>query len=306
MRHSTMPVWLLLLPLLISGCGGGGGGGQSPGSALSPNTISGKITLNGAGLGQVTLQVTGVPAGTSDGSGNYSFTQLVNGQYTVTPSRAGYSFTPASRTVTIGSVGGTADFTALPIPTYRISGTVTSGNGGGVAGVTVTVKRAATGASVASQLTDGSGRYAVTGLLDGAYLVAVSYGTGFSFTPGTELGATLQGADGSVDFAIPGIATYAVSGRVTGPGGAGFASVTVSLSDGFYSGVTVSTVTDSQGNYTLSGVPEGYYTLAPAITGYVVAPQPQLSIHLSGGNQSGKDFSATPEGSGTGDVVITL
>jgi hypothetical protein len=38
---------------------------------------------------------------TTDASGNYTLAGLANGSYTVTPSRAGYTFTPASRNVAI-------------------------------------------------------------------------------------------------------------------------------------------------------------------------------------------------------------
>jgi len=38
---------------------------------------------------------------TADTGGNYSFAGLANGSYTVTPSKAGYVYTPASRAVTV-------------------------------------------------------------------------------------------------------------------------------------------------------------------------------------------------------------
>ena len=44
---------------------------------------------------------------TADASGNYTFSGLANGTYTVTPSKSGYTFTPTSRTVTISGANVT-------------------------------------------------------------------------------------------------------------------------------------------------------------------------------------------------------
>ena len=64
-----------------------------------PVTLSGNIA-GGAGV-TVTLSGAGSGSTTADASGNYSFSAVTNGTYTVTPSRTGYSFTPASQSVVI-------------------------------------------------------------------------------------------------------------------------------------------------------------------------------------------------------------
>ncbi len=78
-------------------------------------SISGTITANGSPLSGVTLVLSGVASKrtTTDANGNYTFSILANGSYTVTPSRTGYSFTPPNRSVTINdaNVGG-QDFSA--------------------------------------------------------------------------------------------------------------------------------------------------------------------------------------------------
>jgi hypothetical protein len=63
--------------------------------------ISGSITPlpNGSGV-TVTLTPGGAVA-TSDSFGNYSFSGLASGTYTVTPSKAGFTFTPPNRTVPV-------------------------------------------------------------------------------------------------------------------------------------------------------------------------------------------------------------
>jgi hypothetical protein len=51
----------------------------------------------------VTMKLTGAATMTmlTDPLGNYQFSGLLPGTYTVTPSRWGYVFTPLSRTITI-------------------------------------------------------------------------------------------------------------------------------------------------------------------------------------------------------------
>src|SRR5262249_21342898 len=75
-------------------------------------TISGQITLSGAGLGGVTVTLSSGPTATTNSSGNYSFSNLPAGTYTVTPSLSGYTFTPPSRTFTNITANQTANFTA--------------------------------------------------------------------------------------------------------------------------------------------------------------------------------------------------
>ena len=86
--------------------------------AAGTYSISGTVTESGGGpLAGVTMTLSGDASGTTttDASGNYSFTGLPNGNYTVTPSMSGYSFTPASRDVTIsGADVAGVDFEGTP------------------------------------------------------------------------------------------------------------------------------------------------------------------------------------------------
>jgi inhibitor of cysteine peptidase len=137
----------------------------------------------------------------TDASGNYAFTGLDNGSYTITPSRTGYTFSPTSspRTVSGADIPG-VNFTATAVQaaTHSISGRVTS-NGSGLSGVTM----ALTGASSANVITDGSGNYTFTGLDNGSYTITPSR-TGYTFSP-TSSPRTVSGAD------IPGVNFTATS-----------------------------------------------------------------------------------------------
>ncbi|KAB0669055.1 DUF1566 domain-containing protein [Oryzomonas sagensis] len=88
-------------------------------------TVSGTISLNGTGLPNVIVALTGAATGaaTTDASGNYSFAGLQNGSYTVTPLRSGYSFKPSSLAVTVSGANVTGqNFTDIVTKTYSCSG----------------------------------------------------------------------------------------------------------------------------------------------------------------------------------------
>ena len=92
----------------------------------STTAISGRVTdANGAGLSNVTVSLTGlggVSTRTANSNGDYVFNGLVNGNYTATPARAGYTFTPAQRAINnlngdVTGVNFTGVFVPNPTPT---------------------------------------------------------------------------------------------------------------------------------------------------------------------------------------------
>jgi hypothetical protein len=80
-------------------------------------TISGTVTHKDTGLAGVTITVlydSVLGDTTTNTSGNYTFTGVRNGTYTVTPSKANYTFTPPSTQVTISDADVTGvNFTAF-------------------------------------------------------------------------------------------------------------------------------------------------------------------------------------------------
>lgn len=174
--------------LILSGCGATN---SSPGSVNSPsgnsnqssNTsfyISGGITASDAGLSGVSVSLTGSSSNTSttNESGSYSFSGVQNGTYYITPSKTGYTFSPATQKVTIngGNLFGQsfiASSTTI-IGTYNISGAV-SANGSGLAGVAVSV-------GSVTALTDANGNFTLSSLTNGSYLITPTK-DGFSFLP---------------------------------------------------------------------------------------------------------------------------
>ncbi len=78
-------------------------------------SIAGTISPAGTGGSNATLTLTGPANATvnADANGNYAFTGLASGTYTVTPGNSGFSFSPATQTVTVNTTAVTGlNFTA--------------------------------------------------------------------------------------------------------------------------------------------------------------------------------------------------
>src|SRR5206468_8940116 len=75
---------------------------------------------------------------TADASGNYSFTGLLNGAYTVTPTKSGFTFTPANQPVTVSgaNVSG-VNFTASAVTGSGIQIDVKASTDGASASTTI-------------------------------------------------------------------------------------------------------------------------------------------------------------------------
>ncbi|MGD0280779.1 MAG: 6-bladed beta-propeller [Dissulfurispiraceae bacterium] len=79
-------------------------------SAISTYSISGTVNTAGrAAISGVTVALSGTATGTTttDSKGNYSFTGLYAGSYTITPSLSGYTFTPATIGLSVSSGSAT-------------------------------------------------------------------------------------------------------------------------------------------------------------------------------------------------------
>src|SRR5271166_642383 len=241
-------------------------------SVVQTYSVSG--TISGPGGAGATVNLTGASTATTtaDGSGNYSFSGLLNGSYTVTPNKTGYVFTPASQAVTINGGNVATNFTSA-LQTYSITGTI---SGAGGTGATVSL----TGASTATTTADGSGNFSFTGLVNGSYTVTPT-NAGYVFAPASQA-VTIGGANAPVSFSST-LQTFSISGTISGGGGAG---ATVSLTGAF----TAVTTADGSGNYTFSGLLNGSYAVTPTNTGYVFTPPSQIVV-INGSNFTGLNFS---------------
>ncbi len=77
------------------------------GCSSSPSySISGTVTSGGAPLAGVTMTLAGSSSGTAttDANGNYAFRDVSIGTYSLTPSLAGFAFTPSTRSVFLDGI----------------------------------------------------------------------------------------------------------------------------------------------------------------------------------------------------------
>ena len=117
--------------MLLIGCGGVGlpDINWGPIQPLHFYSISGQVTTGGTGLSGATVTLGGAASltRTTDANGNYEFSVLANGNYTLTAAKEGYTISPASRSVTVNGANVTGqDFAA----TWIMVGSVLSVKGG--------------------------------------------------------------------------------------------------------------------------------------------------------------------------------
>jgi len=240
-------------------------------TANAAYSISGTITSGGTGLAGVTVSAGTGLTGTTDASGNYTIPNVPNGTYTVTPTLAGYYFTPASQSVKVNGASVTGvNFTAAAA--FTISGTVTAGTTG-IPGVTVSA-----GGGL-SATTSASGAYTIANVPPGTYTVTPTL-TGATFTPASAK-VTITNANATgVNFT----ALFSIAGKVTS-GTAGLAGVTVSA------GGSLVATTATDGTYTILNVPPGTYTVTPSKAGYSFIPT-SSSVTVTTAPKTGVNFAA--------------
>ena len=86
-------------------------------------SITGNIVDGAAAaIEGVTVTLTGDASDstTTDASGDYAFTGLVDGSYTVTPTKTGNTFAPTSDNVTISGASDTSDFAGSALYVYNL------------------------------------------------------------------------------------------------------------------------------------------------------------------------------------------
>jgi hypothetical protein len=268
-------------------------------------SISGTISPAAAGSG-ATVTITGGVNGstTADSSGNYTFANLDAGSYTVSASKTGATFSPASQAVTVTSANvAQVNFNGtVQTPTFSISGTISPASVG--SGATVTLS----GAANAVIVSNSSGNFTFGGLSNGSYTVGVAK-SGVNMSPSSQQVTVSSANVSQVNFSASLPPTYSISGAIS-PASAG-SGATVTLSGA----ANVSTISNGAGNYSFSGLSNGSYTVGVSKNGVNVAPGSQ-AVTVSNANVTQVNFSATvptftisgtisPAASGSG-ATITL
>ena len=229
-------------------------------------------TVSGSGNSGLKITLAGANTGSTltNSSGAFSFSGLVAGATTVTPTAAsGFIVTPQTVSVNPSNPANptNVNFVSTAIPTtFTVSGTV---SGSVVAGVTVTLSQGAT--TLQTVTTNAQGAYSfATPVANGSYVVTPSY-TATSFAP-LSSGVTVSGANVTVPAFVASAASgsaYIISGTVlNASGGAVGVPVDVSLNT-----TPVTTVQSAaNGSYTFPAAPGGVgYIVSGSLTGYTIA-----------------------------------
>jgi hypothetical protein len=264
------------------------------------HTISGRITDGGVGVSNITVQV-GNQTTNTDSSGNFVFSGLCPGSYTVTPSQACRLFNPTSFTVVLGGDAGGVNFVSFGDNLSRIRGQVTDGVNG-LSNVLVTAGGGRTA------MTDANGDYAFSDLCPGAYAVTPSL-SGFCLTP-QSLTVTLGSAQttNGVNFvATPG--QYHISGTLAGMPAGPRVSVSIAGATG------TSVLITSTGEYGISNLCPGTYVVTPSDACYQFYPlswtttvgpnDDSLDFAVSGGGAFSIGGRVTHNGVGLSNVTVT-
>lgn len=155
--------------------------GDKKDNTASSYTVSGKITdSQNKGIPGVTVVMATGETVQTDSVGSYSFTKVVKGSYTLTPTLNGYVFVPEKRDITVSGGLTGIDFTGspsvLPEGEYNVSGKITDSSNNGISGVTITLY---TGKTFKTTLT---GLFIFTKIPSGNYTLTLSK-DGYTFTP---------------------------------------------------------------------------------------------------------------------------
>ncbi len=209
LSFSAALVAVPILMVLVAGCvlDDEAGDDESSGGW----TVSGRVTdREGAGLDRVSVSLVGMPEGryngdplsrltSTNGFGTFSFSNIPEGSYTVTPHRTGFAFHPRTTAAVVTGDNVNLDpFSGYPsggdgadgnsdsgndgddgAGGHAISGTVIDTWGEGVSGVRVGLFGEEASQSVT---TDGSGRFRFVNVPVGAYTIAPGAG-GYTFVP---------------------------------------------------------------------------------------------------------------------------
>ncbi len=263
-------------------------------------TISGTITLDGSPVNSIQVvasnQQTSQSLGTAttNSQGVYHFASMPSGtKYVLTPQPTPTIVDYSPRTVT-GTLTAnvTHNFAGIrrvtTTPTYTISGKITLGNGSPASGIVVVGSVIGSGQALGASTTDSQGNYALGSITAGTqYIVQPQISAQYvDFTPRSYTGTLVTNV--THDFiAIPAPvqSSFSISGQVL-LSGVALPGVQVSTS-----GASVST--NNSGNFTLTGLTNGDYTVSAALTGYVFTPSFTNPVTINGADRSGINFSAS-------------
>ena len=243
------------------------------GILLRTSGIAGRVSVDGLGLADVTVTLSGddleadVTAMT-DATGQYAIAGLAEGDYTVAISgydAVEYAFEDSQDVTLAKDATSIVNFTGKNLRTAAVSVMVTA-DGAGVAGVGATLIHVTnlvtqSGDVIAVGATGADGSHMFSNLLAGTYAVQISGADEeIDFLSTTLLTQVATDATGEITFAGAINRTASIAGNVTADG-AGMSGVMVALSGGD-DGVAMSRESGADGSYNFGGLRRGSYTVS--------------------------------------------
>ena len=237
-------------------------------------SISGIVTIDATGASGITVTLSSGASETTSLGGQYTFTDVAEGAYTVSISgqAADVAFPSTGQSAVIATDGQvvTVNFAGSTIRTSVIVGNMTADTGP-LAGVTVTLS----GTESRTMTTDANGQFSAAGLRAGSYTVAIS-GTPSTVTCATPSQSVTVAAGESkvVSFSCTVNTTASISGRMfidendknyvfdgsTLEDNVEAANVLITL-EGPDVGMTQTQQTDSTGAYSFTDLSAGSYNV---------------------------------------------
>jgi Domain of unknown function (DUF1929)/Carboxypeptidase regulatory-like domain len=258
---------------------------QISSTVANVGTVTGKVTNNqGSPISGASVSSGGNGAITG-ADGGYTL-QVPAGTSTLTAALAGYLNASESVTVTSGGSPQADPLQLQPNNPGNVTGTVADGNGNALSGATVS-------ASGLSTNSGGDGSYSLNNLPAGQTTILASL-TGY------QPSSTSVSVVAAATTAAPTITLISATGAVSGAVKNSAGSPIVGASVGYGGGTTT---TDSNGNYTLTGIPVGTVQLVASAQGFQSATQ---SVTVYGGKISTANFTlaaAVTNGIVTGKIA---
>jgi len=231
--------------------------------------------INGPPLEGALVSIAGKTA-TTGSAGNFSIPGILPGTYTLTISKAGYTtYTNPAFVLNFSQ----RSLFLLTGPPLSISGKVLIGSPTGPA-----LEGASVSLAGQTALTDSAGAFSLAGLQGGTYALSVSK-QGYNFSVNTRF-PLYSDQSGLVFFLVPFQTAFSMSGTVLAGSAIGpaLAGATVAIA-----GKAVTT--SSNGNFSITGIAAGTYTLSISRDGYLTKT---TSDYFIGNDQSGLIFFLTP------------
>lgn len=231
-------------------------------------TISGYIKDNvGDPLSAVAVYLTGDARSNyiTASDGYFEFLDLPSANYTITPSLAGWAFSPYDRSYSpLNSSQANQDFTGGEGTGWFIRGYVTEPEGTPVSNVLISLQ----GGAVSSWTTGADGYYEFINLSTGTYTVTPTK-NGWVFMPENYHYASFDSDKDSQNFlGVPENTSCFIRGYIKDSSAMPIKGVTVNLSGD----KTANFTTGVNGYYEFLELPFGNYTVTPQMSGWSFSP----------------------------------